>query len=354
MRVLLLARSAGEWWDQLIASSGARLSETLAAAPVITLGPLTPRSGQAEVYRQALEAFAAELEMDCPPAGLPLIGPDAVALVIHAAALLAVLNHGLAQAPDRAGSDRDDVIGGLLRHEARYWHHSQARYGLNLGPAVTERAVAAGTLAGAGDETSATRLLAAIGDLADQGLRGKVARWLHDLYPARTPGTAPGEWIGPLRPDLVAENLVVKALTRQPQMISALLGGLPGNRATRALTILARAALTSPVALDLRRSGAPGHGRRGRNQPVNRRSSSRRPGSRAVARRAPPPDHRHPPGQVGGPGQDRSGRLRTPRPSLRQRRGTSRQPPQLEQLAVPAGPPRTGAGCHRPGRHHPP
>lgn len=105
--------------------------------------------------------------------------------------------------------------------------------------------MAAGTLVGADDEAAATRLLAAIEDLADAGLRGKVARWLHDLYPASEPGSAHGEWIGPLRPDLVAEHLVVKALTGHTDLTRAMLSGLIESRATSALTTLARAALGS-------------------------------------------------------------------------------------------------------------
>ena len=190
VRVLLLARSAGEWWDQLIAGTDAQLSETLAATPVITLGPLSPPSAQSEVFGHALNAFAAELEVKCPSIELPPIGPEAVALVIHAAALLTVLNHNH-ETPGTADTDRSSVINGVLRHEARYWEHSQTIRGLNLGPVTTRRAVAAGALVGADDEASAVRLLATIPDLsADPALRGKVARWLHDLYPAAPLGTA--------------------------------------------------------------------------------------------------------------------------------------------------------------------
>ncbi len=61
------------------------------------------------------------------------------------------------------------MIAALLRHEARYWQQSQASYELVLGPALTRRVVAAGTLVGADDEESASRLLDAIGELADPG-----------------------------------------------------------------------------------------------------------------------------------------------------------------------------------------
>lgn len=66
------------------------------------------------------------------------------------------------------------MIDRLLWHEARYWEHSQARYGLSpgLGATVTRRVVAAGTLVGADDEESAVTLLAAIGDLAEPAADG--------------------------------------------------------------------------------------------------------------------------------------------------------------------------------------
>src|ERR1019366_7465084 len=90
-------------------------------------------------------------------------------------------------------------------------------------------------------------------DLIDSGeRRGKVARWLHDLYPEnRSRDTGPGEWIGPLRPDLVADHLVVSDLPGHQDLIPRLFAGLEEDRAARALTVLARAALTQPAALGL-------------------------------------------------------------------------------------------------------
>jgi hypothetical protein len=59
MRVLLVARSAGEWWQQLINSSSYQLSELLAAVRPITLGPVCERLSEQEVFHDALVTFAA-------------------------------------------------------------------------------------------------------------------------------------------------------------------------------------------------------------------------------------------------------------------------------------------------------
>jgi hypothetical protein len=181
-----------------------------------------------------------------------------VVLVVHAAALLAVLDHQASIRQVRAGDDgvspvasHDEVITRLLGHEGRYWEHTQARYRLNLSPVIRERAVAVGTLVGADDEASAADLLAAVADLHDQAACASTARWLHDLYPAADSGTARREWIGSLRPDLVAEHLITRTLVSQPGLADVVFGGLAGQRAIHALTILARAALTQPTATGL-------------------------------------------------------------------------------------------------------
>jgi hypothetical protein len=181
-----------------------------------------------------------------------------VVLVVHAAALLAVLDHEEGGSQVRSSGE---VLDRLLEHEARYWARSAAAQGLGLDTAIQRRAVAVGCLIGTDSEATAARLMACIPDLADSGeRRGKVARWLHDLYPESRPREAgPGEWIGPLRPDLVAEHLVVGELSAHHDLIPGLFAGLGEDGAARALTVLARAALTQPAALGLLRDALTAH-----------------------------------------------------------------------------------------------
>ena len=282
--MLLLARSAGEWWQQLVTECQAATSEMLAAMTPRVLGPLTGQACQEAVFQDALITFAEKLNTGCPPVRMPAIGAGAVVLLVHAAALLAVLDQrdrAGGQVPD--GNDavspvasQDEVITRLLGHEeARYWEHTQARYQLTLSPAVRERAVTLGSLVGAYGEISAAWPLAAVDDLADPAVRGSTARWLHGLYPAGSTGAAHQEWIGPLRPDLVAEHLITKTLTGQPGLARAIFSGLPGQRATCAhhpgqscADAASRSRLDRPgPAFQPRQPDRPGDDRRRRDQP---------------------------------------------------------------------------------------
>ena len=240
VRVLLLARSAGEWWDQLVAGCSTRLGEALTAMSPLALGPVTEPTRQREMFEQAVMAFATRLGRPRPSGSRPpAFRPDAVILVVHAAALVSVLDDHSPDGTDQAG-DAAAVIGRLLLHEAKYWQQSQTQYGLSLGPSLTRRVVAAGTLAGADDESSAVQMLSAIEDLNDAGVRGRAARWLHDLYPVTGPDRASAEWIGPLRPDLVAEHLVTSVFSEQPALARALPAVLPAHRTGRVMRWVAR------------------------------------------------------------------------------------------------------------------
>ena len=246
MRILLLARGAGEWWEQLINRSGYRLREMLVAAPPILLEPVSDKFQQSEIFDQALVNFAAKLKAVCPEVENSLAEPEAVMLVIHAAALLAVLENGSAGHDASVPYSRSEVLNGLLRHEASYWQRTQATYGLELDTQMMRRAIAAACLVGADNESAAVALLSRLSGWADDSVRRAVF-WLRDLYPV--PQAVKGEeWVGGLQPDLVLEHLVVDVFTGQPDLIEILFKGLTGKRAIRALTILARAALTDSVA----------------------------------------------------------------------------------------------------------
>src|ERR1017187_5169056 len=243
VRVVLLARSAGEWWRQLLAGADYRLSVVLEQAEPLCLGPLAGAGGRQELFGEAVTAFAGRLGVARPDARLLLDDPGAVVLVVHAAALLAVLDHAAAGGGPARVYSAGEVLTGLLGHEARYWHKSAVARGLVLDTGVQRLAVAVACLAGAGSETEAAGLLACVPDLAGSAeRRGQVARWLHDLYPAPAGGGMGGEWLGALRPDRVAEHLVTSELDGRGELVPGLLAGLGGDRLVRALTVLGRAA----------------------------------------------------------------------------------------------------------------
>ena len=79
-----------------------------------------------------------------------------------------------------------------------------------------------------------------------------MARWLHDLYPAAHESDAQEpEWLGPLRPDRLAEQLITGELSQRPELIAPLFTGLDEVRGARALTVLARAAMTQEQAVSM-------------------------------------------------------------------------------------------------------
>jgi len=252
LRVVLLARSAGEWWHKLINQAGYRLGEMLLAARPIPVGPVTQEAVRRAVFDAAVTEFAATLGVSRPAARLTLSDPDAVILVVHAAALSAVLDH----VELTAGSgprNSAEVLDSLLRREIRYCAQAAAARGLDLDPSVQRRAVAAGCLIGADSESAAAGLLRRLPDFAESAeRRGQVARWLRDLYPGNAPDDGGAtEWLGSLCPDQAAEQLIVGELTQQPNLVPALFTGLDESRANRALTVLGRAALRYPDAVPL-------------------------------------------------------------------------------------------------------
>ena len=70
MRVILLARSAGEWWQQLLASAEERTAALLEAGAPVTLGPVRAAGGPQEVFDDAVAAFARKLGTGRPDARL--------------------------------------------------------------------------------------------------------------------------------------------------------------------------------------------------------------------------------------------------------------------------------------------
>ena len=248
MRVLLLARSAGDWWEQLGVGEPAvwDVVQAAKAAELALSAVVAADLSDADVIALAVTSFAQELgllEKTVEIYGGNGTGRRRV-LDLHAAALVAVL------AEAGTGTVRIDirtVLGELLRHEQHLWYHSARAAGLSDGPdgmspLMLRQVVAAGCLLGAATEQEARALPGRVPGLSPSV---RVARWLRDLYP---PGSGEPDWLGSLQPDRLAELHTVRELIASPELSQACLTSLDSRQARRAVTLLARASSDDPDA----------------------------------------------------------------------------------------------------------
>lgn len=241
IRVLLLARSAGEWWDmggRLWSDPGARSLVVDADAPTI-LEPLG--SNNREYFRAAMENFAAAFGIPSPAAALGTAPPGAPILLVHTAALVAVLQ-AMDGVANREAAPDIRVVGEILGHESKYWMTTAAAAQLDkASPGVDvstlRRAVAAIGLLGAHDPQQAAKLLQRLPALAAAPTLtiGRIVRWLYALYPP-----ADSDELGSLQPDLLLEHLVATEFSRS-DLVGQFLDDLPEDRARYAFGVLTRA-----------------------------------------------------------------------------------------------------------------
>jgi tetratricopeptide (TPR) repeat protein len=247
IKLLLLARTAGSWWETLTSTD--HLVEAMAEGAVVAeLPALEAISDIDRAYWEAVKAFAVCLKPDhnwteltkrlSPPRSR---SPHLqVALTLHMTALADLLD----AARLSPSSVRDsDVEVRLLNHESRYWRASAKAVGVH--PTLTMEcltdALAAATLLGASDHVRADVLLADVPRLADASndQRAGVREWIATLYP---PATATAPWSS-LQPDRLAEHFIGLQLgKRGPDLINHLIGRATEDQLVQLLTLCARAA----------------------------------------------------------------------------------------------------------------
>ncbi|MCI3277025.1 tetratricopeptide repeat protein [Streptomyces sp. 7R015] len=253
VKVLLLARSVEDWWENFQADTH-EAEELLDGAPVTALESLEPTDGdRAGAYRQAVDSFATRLghvrgwqhhPWPALAASLPtpaLDGAD-TALALHMTALADLLDTAVGTTSEGAHTSiAETVEDRLLWHERRYWQAAATAHQLH--PALSMNtlidALAAAFLLSAHDQDEADALLARVPDLSDQprDRRSAVRAWIHALYPS-----ADARPWDSLQPDRLVERFLGRHLYRYPDLPGYLLSGATQSQLTQLLTVYARAA----------------------------------------------------------------------------------------------------------------
>ncbi|MFC9329606.1 tetratricopeptide repeat protein [Kitasatospora sp. NPDC057015] len=261
-KVLLLARTAGDWWTALQAATPTA-EDLLDGSEDILLGPLEPDAGtsRAEAYHEALDGYASHLSQ------LPTwqnhdwtaitgrlqtrelkAGALAGALTLHMTALADLLDAATQNPPDSgpgtpAPAGAHGVEDRLLKHEKRYWTTTAAARELTptLTTATLTDALAAAFLLGAENRAQADALLRLVPGLADQNhdRRTAVRAWITALYPPTTSGQV---WDS-LQPDRLTERFIGRHLTQYPELPHHLVTNETSeSQAAQCLTVYTRAA----------------------------------------------------------------------------------------------------------------
>jgi tetratricopeptide (TPR) repeat protein len=227
VRILLVSRAVGGWYEQMTDYGGTLLQQRLrgVASPRIELSRLDFGSALRRThFKAAYRRFTAGSEgARGPDVFLDLVDGDQYnsPLLVHIAALLASRQEVL-PAPERAGL-RDRLLSYLLRREReRRWDFAPALSTTKVSPAQSDQALHAVAIMTLTIPTvrEAAEFLKASELWADQpnASRREAAKALVRLYPFE--GDESGR-AAPIEPDLVSEYLVA-SVEDLPKMLTAL------------------------------------------------------------------------------------------------------------------------------------
>ncbi|WP_404872805.1 glycosyltransferase, partial [Ideonella sp. A 288] len=230
-RILLLARSGGEWWQQLPARDArceALLMGAAGTGPYLLPAVYPKPSDRDQAFQHALQLLTTKLRLPMPAARPNLRGEHfARPLYVQLAALMTALGEHAesAEALPRA----------LLNHEQRYWGRAMHSPLHEVAGQDAVRLMVLATLLGEVAVPNDVRdAWAAAG--GEQQVLLPLFRALIPLYPGR-------QGLQGLRPDMVGEALVAHAVlsVNGPALLDAVLGASLSKARYAALTVLARA-----------------------------------------------------------------------------------------------------------------
>ncbi len=199
LRIVLLARNAGDWWTALQGRSG--MDTLLSTREPEALTPLVEPRDREQIVDETARQLATVLKRELSPKPSFTLGDKKFdrALYLHLAALAWVENLDFTA---------DSLMDKILRHEEDFWlTQANALQDVILGEEFVEQireAVAAMTLSGGiASKEAGKALLRRLHENVDP----RLLAFLHRLYP----GTE-STYTSPLEPDLLGEGLVWRTM----------------------------------------------------------------------------------------------------------------------------------------------
>ncbi|WP_017573780.1 S1 family peptidase, partial [Nocardiopsis halotolerans] len=258
IRLLLLSRTVGEWWEQANTDTGHLLADI--TEHTIALPSLAPARVEREhEYHAALHQLSNALpdadtlvSADWATVASNLATPELssaewdTVLSVHMRALADLLD-ATQPPPEAARPGRSGPVEArVLVHERAYWKRSATGYGVQVSGAtadwqntVLEQVLAVAFTRSPATTEEAETLLSAVPVLADQttALRQQVRRWICELYPNQDAGL----W-GTVQPDRLLEYFLADQLTKNPGLFDPHMEGLSEEDAHRWVSLYTRAA----------------------------------------------------------------------------------------------------------------
>ena len=253
LRLLLIARSNGEWWERC----NRHQAELYEATQVVALDSLdNDLKSRLSMFELSLTHFSKALgqqqsrSVNGIMASLDrdLLLPDRFAnrLTLQMTALLSLLGKEV------SAEGLTEVLGSdLLAHEEAYWERcasNQLKVGLYI--QSLRFAVATASMAGAVDHAEAVATLGRAPGLKDIPRHdlAALAVLIRDLYPS----SSPGDYWGMLQPDRLIEQLLANLWITDEDWVAQVIEGASERQKESTLNLVSRAVQRHPALAKLR------------------------------------------------------------------------------------------------------
>ena len=247
LRIVLLARSLGDWWDGLT-QAGEGIGDIL-LGPATTTRSLPPLAPDPTRRRQLFAHAAAAFQRVVPGSAAPVAPRLEEALFDR---VLYVLMAALAAVQGEMLRTEKELLDWVLRREQEFLDQGVRAIGCGelAGRPILQGAAVATLAGGALDRDAAAELLSRAPLMEGQtaAVRDRVAELLHRLYPGEA-------WLQGVLPDLLGEHLIESVTEANPALLHVMFGrddGVPGlnpGQRRNGLTRLTRLAQRHPERL---------------------------------------------------------------------------------------------------------